>query len=76
MCQSHDAPAPVLSTCNGLTCYDFVGPNRTQPALWTEHWSSEAWTWKWGSHLPHHSAEDMAYSGARYFAHGGAHQNY
>ena len=76
MCSSHDAPYPVIPTCNGLTCYDFIERNRTFPALWTEHWSAEAWTWKWGSHLPHNSAEFMAYAATRWFAAGGSHMNF
>ena len=75
-CQTPDAPPPVIPTCNGVDCYTFIGRNRTMPAMWTEHWSAEAWTWKWGSHLPHNSAENMAYSAAYWFAEGGAYMSY
>ena len=73
MCSSQNTPAPLVGTCNGLDCYNFIGRNRTQPALWTEHWSAEAWTWKWGASLPINTAENMAYSAARWFAAGGSH---
>ena len=71
MCSTSDAPLPLIPTCNGIDCWNKVQPNRTLPALWTEHWSAEAWNWKWGYNLPHNTAEYMAYSGARWFAAGG-----
>ena len=78
MCQTLNAPLPLIATCNGLDCYTFIKPNRSQPALWTEHWSAEAWNWFWGSALKPYgnSAQHMAYAGARWFAAGGAHMNY
>lgn len=76
MCKQSDAPLPIISTCNGIDCYVTIGPNRTQPALWTEHWSSEAWNWKWGTSLPHNTAETMGYATARWFAAGGGYLNY
>ena len=76
MCQQDNTPQPLIGTCNGIDCYLTIGANRSQPALWTEHWSSTAWNWKWGSNLPHNTAEDMAYAGARWFAAGGGYMNY
>ena len=75
-CSTHDIPRPVIPTCNGLDCYNWMRRNRTQPAIWTEHWSAEAWTWHWGSHLPHNSAENMAYAAAYWYAEGGAYMSY
>ena len=78
MCKTAEAPLPIISTCNGLDCYNTIGANRTQPAIWTEHWGAEAWNWKWGSSLAAYStpAEEMAYSAARWFAAGGGYMNY
>ena len=78
MCQTKEAPLPLIATCNGLDCYTFIQPNRTQPAAWTEHWGGESWNWKWGTSLEATAttAEHMAYAAARWFAAGGGYMNY
>ena len=76
MCQTSNAPRPLIDTCNGVNCYVTIRPKRTQPALWTEHWTATAWEWKWGTSLPHNTAETMGYSTARWFAAGGGYLSY
>uniref|UniRef100_A0A6N2L221 Beta-galactosidase n=1 Tax=Salix viminalis TaxID=40686 RepID=A0A6N2L221_SALVM len=42
--------------------------------IWTENWTG--WFKKWGQKDPHRTAEDLAFSVARFFQHNGVLQNY
>uniref|UniRef100_A0A7N0U519 Beta-galactosidase n=1 Tax=Kalanchoe fedtschenkoi TaxID=63787 RepID=A0A7N0U519_KALFE len=76
MCKQKDAPGPVINTCNGRHCGDtFTGPNRPdKPALWTENWTAQFRVF--GDPPSQRSAEDIAYSVARWFARNGSLVNY
>ncbi|KAK9697308.1 hypothetical protein RND81_08G029000 [Saponaria officinalis] len=74
MCQQSDAPQPMINTCNGWYCHDFTPNNPNSPKMWTENWTG--WFTNWGGKLPHRTAEDVAYSVARFFQTGGTLQNY
>ncbi|KAL9224192.1 hypothetical protein vseg_000254 [Gypsophila vaccaria] len=74
MCQQSDAPQPMINTCNGWYCHDFTPNNANSPKIWTENWTG--WFTNWGGKLPHRTAEDVAYSVARFFQTGGTVQNY
>ncbi|KAL7224940.1 hypothetical protein ACSBR1_026261 [Camellia fascicularis] len=74
MCQESDAPEPMINTCNGWYCDQFT-PNRpSSPKMWTENWTG--WFKNWGGLDPHRTAEDLAFSVARFFQTGGTFQNY
>ncbi|KAI8017315.1 Beta-galactosidase 15 [Camellia lanceoleosa] len=74
MCQESDAPEPMINTCNGWYCDQFT-PNRpNNPKMWTENWTR--WFKNWGGLDPHRTAEDLAFSVARFFQTGGTFQNY
>ncbi|MQM21984.1 hypothetical protein Taro_055029 [Colocasia esculenta] len=68
MCKQKDAPDPVINTCNGRNCGDtFTGPNSpTKPSLWTENWTAQYRVF--GDPPSQRSAEDLAFSVARFFA--------
>ncbi|XP_027927811.1 beta-galactosidase 15-like [Vigna unguiculata] len=74
MCQQSDAPQPMINTCNGWYCHDFKPNNPNSPKMWTENWVG--WFKNWGGKDPHRTAEDVAYSVARFFQTGGTFQNY
>ncbi|KAF8049209.1 hypothetical protein N665_2276s0002 [Sinapis alba] len=74
MCQQNDAPQPMLNTCNGFYCDNFVPNNPNTPKMWTENWTG--WFKQWGSKNPHRTTEDVAFSVARYFQRGGTFNNY
>ncbi|KAJ7950525.1 Beta-galactosidase [Quillaja saponaria] len=74
MCQQADAPKPMINTCNGYYCHDFQPSNPNSPKIFTENWLG--WFKKWGERDPHRSAEDTAYSVARFFQNGGILNNY
>ncbi|PPD96339.1 hypothetical protein GOBAR_DD06627 [Gossypium barbadense] len=76
MCKQRDAPDPVINTCNGRHCGDtFYGPNkRNKPALWTENWTAQYRVF--GDPPSQRSAEDLAYSVARFFSKNGSMVNY
>ncbi|CAI8588192.1 unnamed protein product [Vicia faba] len=74
MCQQPDAPQPVINTCNGYYCRNFKPNNPKSPKMFTENWIG--WFQKWGERVPHRSAEDSAYSVARFFQDGGVLNNY
>ncbi|KAL5549989.1 hypothetical protein UlMin_000165 [Ulmus minor] len=74
MCQQSDAPKPMINTCNGWYCDDFQPNNENVPKIWTENWTG--WFKDWGMQDPHRTAEDLAYSVARFFQKGGTLQNY
>ncbi|KAL2322685.1 hypothetical protein Fmac_027064 [Flemingia macrophylla] len=74
MCQQHDAPQPMINTCNGYYCDNFQPNNPKSPKMFTENWIG--WFQKWGERVPHRSAEDSAFSVARFFQNGGVLNNY
>ncbi|KAL2326177.1 hypothetical protein Fmac_025235 [Flemingia macrophylla] len=63
MCQQHDAPQPMINTCNGYYCDQFQPNNPKSPKMFTENWIG--WFQKWGQRVPRRSAEDFAFSVAR-----------
>uniref|UniRef100_M4CGN7 beta-galactosidase n=1 Tax=Brassica campestris TaxID=3711 RepID=M4CGN7_BRACM len=74
MCQQNDAPQPMLNTCNGFYCDDFVPNNPNTPKMWTENWTG--WFKQWGGKNSHRTTEDVAFSVARFFQRGGTFNNY
>ncbi|KAF8410413.1 hypothetical protein HHK36_002942 [Tetracentron sinense] len=76
MCKQKDAPDPVINTCNGRNCGDtFTGPNRPhKPALWTENWTAQYRVF--GDPPSQRTAEDLAFSVARFFSKNGTLANY
>ncbi|KAI3996224.1 hypothetical protein MKX01_026692 [Papaver californicum] len=74
MCQESDAPEPMINTCNGWYCDSFTPTNPNTPKMWTENWTG--WFKNWGGKHPHRTAEDVAFSVARFFQRGGTFQNY
>ncbi|KVH96032.1 Galactose-binding domain-like protein [Cynara cardunculus var. scolymus] len=76
MCKQKDAPPNVISTCNGRHCADtFSGPNGPdKPALWTENWTAQYRVF--GDPPSQRSAEDIAFSVARFFMNNGSMTNY
>ncbi|KAL2326191.1 hypothetical protein Fmac_025249 [Flemingia macrophylla] len=74
MCQQHDAPQPMINTCNGYYCDQFQPNNPKSPKMFTENWIG--WFQKWGQRVPHRSAEDSAFSVTRFFQNGGILNNY
>ncbi|KAI9080626.1 hypothetical protein K1719_037383 [Acacia pycnantha] len=74
MCQQDDAPEGIINTCNGYYCDTFQPNNPKSPKMWTENWIG--WFQKWGQRNPHRTAEDVAYSVARFFQNGGVLNNY
>ncbi|KAK7273442.1 hypothetical protein RIF29_14492 [Crotalaria pallida] len=74
MCQQSDAPQPIINTCNNYYCDDFTPNNPKSPKMFTENWIG--WFQKWGERVPHRSAEDSAFSVARFFQKGGVLNNY
>ncbi|GLT62865.1 hypothetical protein SLA2020_354680 [Shorea laevis] len=73
MCQESDAPEPIINTCNGWYCDNFT-PKPNKPKMWTENWTG--WFKSWGGPDPLRTAEDLAFSVARFFQTGGTFQNY
>ncbi|KAG8657149.1 hypothetical protein MANES_03G042616v8 [Manihot esculenta] len=74
MCQQSDAPQPMIDTCNGWYCDSFTPNNPNSPKMWTENWTG--WFKSWGDKDPLRTAEDLAFSVARFFQTGGSFQNY
>ncbi|KAI4313742.1 hypothetical protein L6164_026698 [Bauhinia variegata] len=74
MCQQDDAPPPMLNTCNGWYCDQWQPNSNSTPKIWTENWTG--WYKNWGNPNPHRTAEDLAFSVARFFQYGGSFQNY
>ncbi|KAJ8899759.1 hypothetical protein K2173_019459 [Erythroxylum novogranatense] len=74
MCQQDNAPEGILSACNGYYCDWWDSPKNNTPKMWTENWSG--WYKNWGSQDPHRTAEDLAFSVARFFQRSGTVQNY
>ena len=76
MCKQRDAPDPVINACNGRHCGDtFAGPNKPyKPAIWTENWTAQYRVF--GDPISQRSAEDIAFSVARFFSKNGNLVNY
>ncbi|XP_065036544.1 beta-galactosidase 11-like [Musa acuminata AAA Group] len=76
MCKEKSAPGPVINACNGRNCGDtFEVPNNsTKPFLWTENWTAQYRVF--GDPPSQRSAEDLAYSVARFFSKNGTLVNY
>ncbi|KAF5748404.1 hypothetical protein HS088_TW04G00357 [Tripterygium wilfordii] len=75
MCQQSDAPAPMINTCNGFYCdFNFHPNNPKNPKMFTENWTG--WFKLWGGKDPYRTAEDLAYSVARFVQSGGVLNNY
>ncbi|XP_058085330.1 beta-galactosidase 11-like isoform X2 [Magnolia sinica] len=76
MCKQRDAPNLVINSCNGRNRGDtVVGPNRPyKPVLWTENWTAQYKVF--GDPLSQRSAEDLAFSVARFFSKNGMLVNY
>ncbi|CAN1276249.1 Beta-galactosidase 3 [Linum perenne] len=74
MCTQFDVPDLMINTCNSFYCDDFKPLYPNVPKLWTENWSG--WCQTFGSTNPHRSAEDLAFSVARFFQKGGSLNNY
>ncbi|KAB2623580.1 beta-galactosidase 15-like [Pyrus ussuriensis x Pyrus communis] len=72
--QENDAPQPMIDTCNGWYCDQFQPAHNNSPRMWTENWTG--WYKGWGMQDPHRTAEDLAFSVARFFQLGGTFQNY
>ncbi|XP_050243381.1 beta-galactosidase 15-like [Quercus robur] len=74
MCQQSDAPQPMINTCNGWYCDQFTPNSPNSPKIWTENWTG--WYKGWGLKDPHRTAEDLAFSVARFFQYRGTIMNY
>ena len=74
MCQQSDAPQPMINTCNGFYCDNFTPNNPKSPKMFTENWTG--WFKNWGGKHPFRTAEDVAFSVARFFQTGGVFNNY
>ncbi|KAJ1407400.1 Glycoside hydrolase, family 35 [Sesbania bispinosa] len=74
MCKQSNASAPMINTCNGYYCDNFEPNNPKSPKMFIENWVG--WFQKWGERRPHRTAEDVAFSVARFFQRGGVFQNY
>ncbi|XP_027357087.1 beta-galactosidase 13-like [Abrus precatorius] len=76
MCKQKDAPDPVINACNGRHCGDtFSGPNKPyKPIIWTENWTAQYRVF--GDPPSQRSAEDIAFSVARFFSKSGNLVNY
>nr|VDD61846.1 unnamed protein product [Brassica oleracea] len=74
MCQQNDAPQPMLNTCNGFYCDNFVPNNPNTPKMLTENWTG--WFKQWGGKNLHRTTEDVAFSVARFFQREGTFNNY
>ncbi|KAL0402362.1 UNVERIFIED_CONTAM: Beta-galactosidase 15 [Sesamum latifolium] len=70
----HWCPMDHINTCNGWYCDQFTPNNPNSPKMWTENWTG--WFKNWGGKDPHRTAEDLAFSVARFFQLGGTFQNY
>ncbi|KAJ4803916.1 Beta-galactosidase [Rhynchospora pubera] len=75
MCKQNDAPGAVIPTCNGRNCGDtYVPVHSAKPILWTENWTAQYRVF--GDPPSQRSAEDLAFSVARFFARSGTMINY
>ncbi|MED6124886.1 beta-galactosidase [Stylosanthes scabra] len=75
MCKQKDAPDPVINACNGRHCGDVFTPNKPyKPRVWTENWTVQFR--EYGDDHHSRSAEDIAFSIARFFSKDGSVFNY
>ncbi|PKU64525.1 Beta-galactosidase 11 [Dendrobium catenatum] len=76
MCKQQDAPGPIINSCNGRNCGDtWKGPNHpTKPLIWAENWTAQYRVF--GDPPSQRSAEDLAFSVARFFSKNGTLANY
>ncbi|KAF2300591.1 hypothetical protein GH714_014218 [Hevea brasiliensis] len=74
MCQQADAPDPIINTCNGFYCDQFIPNSKNKPKMWTENWSG--WFLSFGGAIPYRPVEDLAFAVARFYQLGGTFQNY
>ncbi|XP_027919418.1 beta-galactosidase-like [Vigna unguiculata] len=74
MCKHDHVPDPIINTCNGYYCENFVPDKDYKPKMWTENWTG--WYTEFGGPVPRRSAEDTAFSVARFIQNGGSLVNY
>lgn len=74
MCKQDDAPDPVINTCNGFYCDNFVPNKPYKPTMWTEAWSG--WYTEFGGASPRRPVEDLAFAVAHFLVKGGSFVNY
>ncbi|CAM8962200.1 unnamed protein product [Rhodiola kirilowii] len=74
MCQQKDAPDPIIDTCNGFYCDQYVPSSANKPKIWTENWTG--WFLPFGGAVPYRPVEDIAFAVARFYQLGGTFQNY
>ncbi|KZV51981.1 beta-galactosidase 6-like [Dorcoceras hygrometricum] len=74
MCAQEDAPDPIINTCNGFYCDQFVPNAPYKPKMWTENYVG--WFLAFGYAIPYRPVEDLAFAVARFFETGGTFQNY
>ncbi|XP_065864530.1 beta-galactosidase 15-like [Euphorbia lathyris] len=74
MCQQNNAPAPMISACNGYYCDQWYPKSNSTPKVWTENWGG--WFQNWGDRNPHRAAEDIAFAVARFIQLKGTVHNY
>ncbi|KAK3210505.1 hypothetical protein Dsin_015211 [Dipteronia sinensis] len=74
MCKQDDAPDPVINTCNGFYCENFIPNKDYKPKIWTEAWTG--WFTAFGGLVPNRPVEDLALSVARFIQNGGSFINY
>ncbi|GFQ04067.1 beta-galactosidase 8 [Phtheirospermum japonicum] len=74
MCKQQDAPDPIIDTCNGFYCDQYVPNSNKKPKMWTENWTG--WFAAFGGGVPYRPVEDIAFAVARFYQLGGTFQNY
>ncbi|XP_024017149.1 beta-galactosidase 1 [Morus notabilis] len=74
MCKQGDALDPIINSCNGFYCENFL-PNRdNKPKMWTEAWTG--WLLKFGGPAPYRPVEDLAFAVTRFIQNKGSYINY
>nr|GMC61510.1 beta-galactosidase-like [Ipomoea batatas] len=63
-----------IDACNGFYCENFKPHHPHTPKMFTELWT--AWFTAYGTPVPRRSAEDTAFSVARFIQYGGSYFNY
>ncbi|KAE7998551.1 hypothetical protein FH972_003087 [Carpinus fangiana] len=74
MCKQTDAPDPIINTCNGFYCENFIPNKYYKPKMWTELWGG--WLQKFGGPTPYRLAEDMAFAVTKFIQNNGTYFNY
>ncbi|KAB1207924.1 Beta-galactosidase [Morella rubra] len=74
MCKQGDAPDPIINTCNGFYCEDFVPNKNYKPKMWTEVWTG--WLQNFGGPSPYRLVEDLAFAVTRFVQNNGTFFNY